>query len=346
MPLVLGIDPGTVSIDLCGLQNGRLTLDRTLPTAEALADPVGFSALLTSAGPPDLVAGPSGFGLPLIRATEAGERDLRLAFLAGPGDDTGGIGGLRRLARVLATSGIPLVYTPGVIHLPTVPAHRKVNRVDLGTADKVAAAVLGIQDQSDRLGCRIEETSFVLVELGGAFTAAIAVEDGRIVDGIGGTAGPLGWRSGGGWDGEVAFLAGEVTKDMLFRGGVTEVAAKDRRVALAAYLEGVEKAVRALTVAVPEPREILLSGRMAASQELRPGLSERLSKLAPVRDLKGFAQTAKQGAQGAAVMADGLVGGRYRALVEHLGLEQAAGTALDHLFTVDRAAALRRLGLD
>ncbi|MGH7703458.1 MAG: DUF1464 family protein [Gemmatimonadales bacterium] len=346
MPLVLGIDPGTVSIDLCGLEDGRLTLDRTLPTAEALADPGGFTALLTSAGPPDLVAGPSGFGLPLIRATEATERDLRLAFLAGPAEDTGGIGGLRRLARWLATSGIPLVYTPGVIHLPTVPAHRKVNRVDLGTADKVAAAVLGIQDQSDRLGCHIEETSFVLVELGGAFTAAIAVEGGRIVDGIGGTTGPMGWRSGGGWDGEAAFLAGEVTKGMLFRGGVTEVTAKDRGLALAAYLEGVEKAVRVLTVAVPTPREILLSGRMATSQELRPALSERLSTMAPVRDLKGFAQTAKQGAQGAAMMADGLVGGRYRALVEHMGLRQAAGTALDHLFTVDRATASRRLGLD
>jgi len=34
MPRVIGIDPGTVSIDLCGLDNGRLFLDRSWPTAE------------------------------------------------------------------------------------------------------------------------------------------------------------------------------------------------------------------------------------------------------------------------------------------------------------------------
>ncbi len=34
---VLGIDPGTVTIDICGLENGRLFLDLSLPTAERCA---------------------------------------------------------------------------------------------------------------------------------------------------------------------------------------------------------------------------------------------------------------------------------------------------------------------
>src|SRR5881392_1913528 len=38
MPRVIGIDPGTVSVDVCGLDEGRLFLDRSLPTSEALAD--------------------------------------------------------------------------------------------------------------------------------------------------------------------------------------------------------------------------------------------------------------------------------------------------------------------
>ena len=54
--------------------------------------------------------------------------------------------------RAVADAGLPLVLLPGVIHLDTVPAHRKVNRIDLGTADKLCAAALGIVDQASRLG--------------------------------------------------------------------------------------------------------------------------------------------------------------------------------------------------
>src|SRR5437016_5956947 len=226
MPRVIGIDPGTVSIDLCGLDDGRLFLDRSVPTADALADPARFVGLLEQAGPLDLVAGPSGYGLPLTRARDATDGDLRLALLAPPGEQ-GGIGGLSTLLRVLARSPLPVVLTPGVLHLPTVPAHRKVNRVDMGTADKVCAVALAVSDQARRLGSPLSNVSLVLLELGGAFTAAVAVAAGRIVDGVGGSAGPLGFRAPGALDGEVAYLAGEVPKALLFRGGAASIAGWD-----------------------------------------------------------------------------------------------------------------------
>ena len=344
MPRVIGIDPGTVSIDLCGLDGERLYLDRSLPTAGALSDPESFIALLSEGGAPDLIAGPSGYGLPLVRAAEATDEDLRLAFL--PGDeDAGGIGGLRRLARLLAGSRLPVLYTPGVIHLPTVPSFRKINRVDLGTADKVASTALAIARQAERLGIPLAATSLILIELGGAFTAAVAVDRGRIVDGIGGTSGPIGWHSAGALDGEVAFLAGLVTKQLLFQGGVTSVQRADRAGGMAAYAEGAVKAVLSLTASVRAPREILLSGRHSADPAVAGELEARLSAVAPVRVLDGFARVAKAGAQGAALIAEGLAGGRYRELVERLGLRQASGTALDHLYVVDRMIARRRLGL-
>src|SRR3989475_6445364 len=208
MPRVIGIDPGTVSIDLCGLDEGRLFLDRSWPTAEALADPARFVAALEAAGPLDLVAGPSGYGLPLTRVQDATEEDLRLAFLAAPGE-TGGIGGLRELVRVLARSALPIVLTPGVVHLPTVPAHRKVNRVDMGTAEKVCAVALAVSEQARRVGRPPASVSLVLLELGGAFTAAVAVAAGRIVDGGGGAAGPPRLLAPGAPDGEGAFLPGD-----------------------------------------------------------------------------------------------------------------------------------------
>jgi predicted butyrate kinase (DUF1464 family) len=226
LPRVIGVDPGTVSIDLCGLDGSSVFLDQSLPTGEAVANPQAIVSMVTEAMPLDLVAGPSGYGLPLIDARDATEDDLRLAFLPDE-DDSGGILGLRRLVRALAQCPFRVVLTPGVIHLRSVPHHRKLNRVDIGTADKVCAAALALNEYARRHSCHPGDASFILLELGGAFTAAVAVERGRIDDGLGGTSGPLGIRASGALDGEVAFLAGTISKRLLFGGGAASIAGVD-----------------------------------------------------------------------------------------------------------------------
>lgn len=361
MPRVVGIDPGTVSIDLCGLDGGRVFLDRSIPTAEALADPAALVAVLEAAAPLDLVAGPSGYGLPLTPARDVTDAEMRLAYLAAEGEP-GGIGGLRSLVRALARSAHPVVLTPGVVHLASVPEHRKVNRVDMGTADKVCAAALAVREQARRRGCAERDVSFILLELGGAFSAGLAVTRGRIVDGLGGTSGPLGVRAAGALDGEVAFLAGSVTKETLFRGGAADVAGERDatvetlaaprtargRVAWEAYVESAAKAAASLAVAAPAPCEIILSGRMARVPAARDALAERLAALLghiPLHVMEGFAAVAKHAAQGAALLADGLAGGAEAALVDALGIRDARGTVLDHLYVISPAAARRRLGV-
>jgi predicted butyrate kinase (DUF1464 family) len=348
MPRVVGIDPGTVSLDMCGLDDGRLFLDATWPTPEAVADPERLARAITASGPIDVVVGPSGYGLPLSPASAVSDDDLRLAFLSRPGD-TGGIGGIGRLARRLGETGLPLMFIPGVVHLDTVPRHRKLNRVDLGTADKVAAAALAIDEQSKRLGRELVDVSLILVELGGAFTAGIAVQQGQIVDGIGGTSGPIGWRSSGAWDGEVAFLAGEVTKAALFRGGVETILEHDpgeRETAIEAYVEGIARMIAQLVCSAPDADEIVLSGRMAGDAVIVHRLGEKLGNVRRVQPLGGFASVAKQGAQGSALIADGLAGGQHRGLVERLRLQSAAGTVLDYLHVISPATARSRLGLE
>jgi predicted butyrate kinase (DUF1464 family) len=363
MPRVIGIDPGTVTVDICGLDAGSLFLDHSLATADALADPSALTGLLEdahSAAPLDLVCGPSGYGLPLTEARRLTDDDIRLAFLAVEGEP-GGIGGLRVLVRHLARLPIPIVLTPGVVHLTSVPAHRKVNRVDMGTADKVCAAALALREYASRRGCREREASFILLELGGAFTAALAVVNGQIVDGSGGTSGPLGARAAGALDGEVAFLAGTVSKRLLFTGGAATIAgtpdadaqtlatpATDRgRLAWAAYLESAVKAVAALAVSAPHAAEVIVSGRFARIASVRDELARRLAAVSapPVRVLAGFATVALQAAQGAALIADGLAGGTSAALVDALGIRQASGTVLDHLHVITPAAARSRLGI-
>jgi predicted butyrate kinase (DUF1464 family) len=264
--------------------------------------------------------------------------------------------------RVLARSATPVVLTPGVVHLASVPAHRKVNRVDMGTADKLCAAALAVRQQARRRGCREQDVSFILLELGGAFTAAIAVQNGRVVDGAGGTSGPIGARAAGALDGEVAFLAGSVSKRLLFGGGAATIAGVPDapseslaapstprgHLAWEAYIESAVKAVAALGVSVPGAYEVILSGRLAPIAGVRDELARRLASVhasAPVQVLTGFAQVAKQAAQGAALIADGLAGGQSAALVETLGIREASGTVLDHLYVIDPVAARARLGI-
>jgi predicted butyrate kinase (DUF1464 family) len=359
MPRVIGIDPGTISIDICGLDQGRVFLDESLPTSDALRDPAAFIERLTAHRPVDLIAGPSGYGLPCVSGRDLTDIDLRLAFLAADGE-SGGIGGLRALARALARSDLPVVFTPGVIHLTSVPAHRKVNRVDMGTADKVCAAALAVREQSERRGCALSETAFVLLELGGAFTAAIAVDGGRIVDGIGGSSGPIGRHAAGALDGEVAFLAGRIVKSTIFSGGAFAVAgdsdietllhstSPQHRMAWDAYIEGAIKAVMTLCASTPDAPELILSGRVARAPGVREELARRLASVRgsmSVEMLTGSTTTAMQAAHGAALVADGLAGGSQAELVDVLGVQQACGTVLDHLYVITQEQAKRTLGI-
>jgi predicted butyrate kinase (DUF1464 family) len=361
MTRVIGIDPGTLSIDVCGLEDGRVFVDRSVPTSDASSGWQALLGVIEGSGPLDLIAGPSGYGLPLVSARAAADDDLRLACLAAEGD-AGGIGGFRSLIRALARLKSDVLLTPGVVHLPTVPPHRKINRVDMGTADKVCAAALAIHDQATRRACAVTEVSLILLELGGAFTAALAVDGGRIVDGIGGSSGPIGIRAAGALDGEVAFLAGHVRKDVLFRGGAASVAGDEgasaesladavtprAQIAWSGYLESAVKAVASLRVSVPHATDVVLSGRVAWIAPVKDEIRGRLTSLFPdvrVTVLRGFADVAKQAAQGAALVADGLAGGASASLVEAMAIRQASGTVLDHLHVISPEAARASLGM-
>jgi predicted butyrate kinase (DUF1464 family) len=292
------------------------------------------------------VLGPAGYGLPLVPAGDVGERELALMVLKRADEPAAraGIAGMRSIVRALIAAGVPLVFGPGAIHLPTVPEHRKWNRIDLGTADKVASAALGIADQAERLGIPYEETRFVLLELGGGFSAALAVDGGQIVDGLGGSAGPIGARACGALDAEAAYLiGGALSKRTVFSGGALnphggvdlgvpgalERVREDPAFAdgWRALEEGAAKAALALTASVPAPREILVAGRLASVPGLLDALAHRLAGVAAVRP----AVAVKTASRGAAILADGLAGGRHAPLVERLRLREARGGVLDHL---------------
>ena len=345
MSRVAGVDPGTVSFDLCVLQDGETVVEQVFETGSLSRDSAPLLDALARHGPYDLVYGPSGYGLPLVPAADVGERELAQMVLVRPDEARAeaGIGGMRSLLRSLAGSGLPVVFGPGVIHLPTVPRHRKYNRIDLGTADKVCAAACAIVDQSARHRVAPHQTTMILLELGGAFTAALAIDEGRIVDGMGGSSGPLGMRAAGAMDGELAYLLGPaLRKRTLYSGGaldptgeaeITDLrtlwSSADHAEGWTALLEAAVKAVRALLVAVPNPREVLVSGRLARLPELITTLASSLEPIAPVMALvPGRASTA---ARGGALLADALTGGPHAPLADVMTLRGASGSALDYL---------------
>jgi predicted butyrate kinase (DUF1464 family) len=236
-----------------------------------------------------------------------------------------------------------------------------VNRVDMGTADKVCVAALGIWDQTRRLGLPPDGAAFVLLELGGFFTAALAVDHGRIVDGIGGSAGGLGYRALGTLDGEVAYALGRVRKSALFSGGAASVAGAPElppeelaaraahdpraRVAWDALIEAAAKLVATLRVAVPEAREVLVSGRVGRTPAVAEAIARRMGGAIPVRPLAGFTTGVKEAAQGAALIADGLAGGPHRDVVEAMRLRECRGSVFDHLHVAGADEVRRQFGL-
>lgn len=329
MTRVVGTDPGTSRLDLLLLADGAAA-GRERLTPEALrADPALLAGLLTRWAPIDLIAGPSGYGLPLGRGDTVTARDLDLMALVRPeerGEDLGVIG-FRSWVRAVLASGFPVVFLPGLIHLPTVPAHRKLNTIDLGTPDKLCVAALALRFDAAATGKGLSGSTFAVVELGSAFSAVLVVSGGALVDASAGTRGPIGRRSGGGWDGEVACWRSPVSKNDLFRGGLNDLGAEGP----AAFAESLVKHVAALRAVTPFDR-IYLSGACADRPEIAALAADALSRfghLVPLPSLPGAG--VKHAAQGAALLADGLAGGPNADLVDSLQLRAASGTVLDWL---------------
>jgi predicted butyrate kinase (DUF1464 family) len=347
MVRVIGIDPGTISFDFCGLDNDRVILDRSVSTGDILGDPELISDLIIKTMP-ELVVGPSGYGIPVTAISEIGERELFLMSLIKIGDRKSFLGMRNSISR-LKKKGLPVYFIPGVIHLPTVPDYRKINKIDMGTADKLCCAALGVRDGSLREHRNYNETSFIMLEMGFGYTSAIAVKDGRIVDGIGGSSGNIGYLSMGSMDAELAYLLGGFDKELIFRGGVATISEypeglMENSDALNAYLEGAVKDVLSLTASV-KPDDILVSGRMSKVRGIFDELKGRLGSW-QVRRLEGFdTANVKEAAQGAALIADGLAGGAYEELIDVMKIREAKGTSLDHILLPEIEALKKEYGI-
>jgi len=341
---VIGIDPGTGSFDFFGMEGEKVILDATVPVPNVAQNPRVLLDTVRSVLPLDMIVGPSGYGLPVTRIRDMGDRELNLMV---PDDKSIPLyDGIRMVLRLMKSEGLPVYFTPGVIHLPTVPAYRKANKMDMGTADKVCCVALAVRDQAEHYRIPYDKTSFILAEIGYAFSAVMAVDGGKIVDGFGGTSGGPGFITLGCMDSELAVRLGNFPGVVLFSGGAKDASGKGDLTPeemarqpdkyLASWnmmVESILKSVLAMTVAVEKPREILLSGRLSGIAEITEALKTRLARfgLSKVRKVGRKARIAKEAAEGAYILGEGLLGGKYQGVVDALQLGQSRGTMFDYI---------------
>ena len=103
MSRVAGVDPGTVSFDMCVLDDGEVIFERSFRTVDVGADPAPLVEALVDNGPFKLVVGPCGYGLPLVPVEQVGDRELELMLLVREDEPHGGVGvhGMRSIVRAL-----------------------------------------------------------------------------------------------------------------------------------------------------------------------------------------------------------------------------------------------------
>jgi len=358
----LGIDPGTKSFDIVVVEGDKVVWEKSIETVDVARNPSLIIEAVEEAGEVDLIAGPSGYGTPLVFNEDIIDPEIfstEILLLTkkediAKGVERGELGmavydALSKVVIEFWRRKLPVCYIPSVILLPTVPKFRKINKLDMGTADKMAIAFLAIYDQARRLGVEYSETSFILVEMGFGYNAVIAVGKGKIVDGFGGTLIHTGFLTIGALDAEIA-VAGKVwERSDVFYGGVATITGTvdlERVVkgyleheepfftALEAMFESIEKNVRAMLTVQKNPKEIIISGRLTLITEIRKIIEERLGDIAPVTKLKGLegAKISKEAAQGYAAIAEGLAGGFFKELIERTGVTKAKGTVMDWIY--------------
>ncbi len=326
MVRVVGTDPGTSSLDLLLLEDGRVIDQYRFRTDEPHDSSGAIATLLDGWAPIHLIAGPSGYGLPLVSGSDLTPDQLDEMSLVRPDQrgEAAGVIGFRSWVRALVQTGLPLVFLPGGLHLPTIPPHRKVNAIDLGTADKVAVAALALWfDAREHDGH--DRSTFAVVEVGSAFTALLVVQGGRLVAASAGTNGPIGLRSGGAWDGEVAYWRCPLSKQDLFRGGLEDLGVLGPD----AFRESLTRHIGGLRAVTPFER-IYLSGaglNRADVSELTAQAVAPFGQVARLPTLPGA--WVKHAAQGSALLADALAGGTFAAVAESLELRSASGSIWD-----------------
>ena len=172
--LSLGIDSDATAWRIAAWDEDRAADLQTFAQVDELWD---FVEDLISLHPAMPIVLPSGFGIPVTRAGEILDQDIAEMTLQ-PGRPIAD-----KLGKFLTEArrrSLRAFCIPAVKLLPTVPPHRKVKRLDLGTSDALCAAAWAIHCLK-ATGRTHAACDFVLLHTRIDSRSLLVVQGGRIV---------------------------------------------------------------------------------------------------------------------------------------------------------------------
>jgi predicted butyrate kinase (DUF1464 family) len=308
--LSLGIDAGTKSFKTCLMKEEKMELKSHSPEKA-----YEYLVRVRKKYPDCPIVLPSGFGIPLKEACNLTDRDIFEMTLKKEDTSIVGLGKFLQKVRHLRKA----YCIPSVKLLPTVPLHRKINKIDMGTSDKLCSIAFILERLMETE--TLSHIDFMNCEVGWGFASLIIVRKGKIVDGIGGSnlLGPL---CRGAIDAEIAYLH-VFSKKEIYNGGFLPVE-KTFHCGSKMFREDLTKKIHGLREYYGIDRLILTGRRKRVLKKIFPRAQILLS------EHEGY-----EAAAGAAIIASGLCDGTYKRIVDILAIRKASGNVTDFIHGIE-----------
>ena len=200
--------PGTISFDVCVLDDGEVILERSFSTEAVGADPAPLVETLTGPRPLPARARPGRLRAAARPRRAVGERELSLMVLCAP-TSREAVSASAGCARSCARSSPPAFRSCSGRERSTCRRSRATgmepHRSGDGGQGRERSALH--RRPVPPAGRRLRRHLFRHARARWGVQRGLAIDAGRIVDGIGGSAGPIGARACGALDAEVAYLS-------------------------------------------------------------------------------------------------------------------------------------------
>ena len=97
---ILGIDTGTVSFDLCLIEDRKVSFEESIPSSVVAERPEDMAEKCLSLKP-DVIIAPSGYGLPNRKLSEISEREMFELTLVREGERVPVLDGMKKFLAIV-----------------------------------------------------------------------------------------------------------------------------------------------------------------------------------------------------------------------------------------------------